>query len=538
MRRTASGSSLSTALRIDAACARFEEAWRRGDAPEIDTYLAQYDGPPSERRELRTELTALHRELCGTAPETSAEAPRRFGDYELIAELGHGGMGVVYHARQVGLNRPVALKVMRNGPFASEAEMRRFRTEAEAAANLDHPNIVPIYEVGRREGIAYFSMRLVTGGGLDGQLGRFVGDPRAAARLLATVARAVQFAHDRGFIHRDLKPSNILLDERGRPLVADFGLVKRVEAVGSAASESGVVGTPAFMAPEQASGRAVGAAADIYSLGAILYQMLTGRPPFRGATVTETIAQVLGREPIPPQLLRPGIPRELALICLRCLEKAPGSRYPSAAALADDLERFLRGEGIRIDRPRPWTRLNRWVRREPETACRTVGQTAVLALTQVNYILTPDPRLPIHLGVTVAEVAWLAATLVFHRRVRRVGSTGRVRMAWIAVDVAVLTAMLRLLDAAASPLVVGYPLLIAASGLWSKVRLVWLTTGLSMAGYALLALDAWRRAAASDGNHHPNILLATMVVMGLVIAQQVRRLAVLSPDEAAAGGSS
>ena len=274
--------------------------------------------------------------------------PRRFGDYELLGELARGGMGVVYRARQVSLDRVVALKMILSGQFASEAEIRRFRAEAEAAAHLDHPHIVPIFEVGRHQGHAFFSMKLIAGGNLGRHLARYLDDPEATARLMATVARTIEHAHRKGMIHRDLKPSNILIDESGQPLIADFGLVKRA-GDGSSLTSSGVLlGTPAYMAPEQVSGDEAAPAADIYSLGAILYQLLTGRPPFRGGTVAETLAQVLEHDPVPPRKLRPSIPRELEYICLKCLEKSPGKRYHSAAALAADLERFLRGEEVHV----------------------------------------------------------------------------------------------------------------------------------------------------------------------------------------------
>jgi serine/threonine-protein kinase len=245
-------------------------------------------------------------------------------------------MGVIYKARQVSLQRDVALKMILSGPLASPIERERFRLEAEAVANLDHPHIVPIYEVGEHEGQPFFSMKLIEGGSLARQVPRLVAEPHAAARLLVKVARAVDAAHQRGFLHRDLKPSNILLDAQGQPYVTDFGLARRVERESGLTRTGTIVGTPSYMAPEQASGRRgmLTAAADVYSLGAILYELLTGQPPFRAATVMETVVQVLEQEPTPPGRLRSGVPRDLELVCLRCLEKAPEARYGSAAALA------------------------------------------------------------------------------------------------------------------------------------------------------------------------------------------------------------
>ena len=354
-------------------------------------------------------------------------------------------MGVVYRARQVSLDRVVALKMILSGQFASEAEIRRFRAEAEAAAHLDHPHIVPIFEVGRHQGHAFFSMKLIPGGNLARHLPRYLDDALATARLMATVARTIEHAHRKGMIHRDLKPSNILIDESGQPLIADFGLVKRAGDGSSLTSSGAILGTPAYMAPEQISGDEAAPAADIYSLGAILYQLLTGRPPFRAGTVAETLAQVLERDPVAPRKLRPSIPRELEYICLKCLEKSPGKRYHSAAALAADLERFLRGEEVHVGQVSLANRLSRWARGEPEFACRLVGQGLVLALTQVHFLINPNPDIPIHLAKTAVELLWVWSSLWIRKLGRVEHSWERVRMVWIVLDVAMLTILLRIL---------------------------------------------------------------------------------------------
>jgi tRNA A-37 threonylcarbamoyl transferase component Bud32 len=308
---------------------------------------------------------------------------RYFGDYELLEEIARGGMGVVFKARQTSLHRLVALKMILKGELATPADVQRFQSEARAAANLDHPNIVPIYEVGEHDGQQYFSMKLIEQGTRDKGRGTRESQERTAA-LLAQVARAVHHAHQRGILHRDLKPSNVLIDRRGEPHVADFGLAKHLEAGpgygsgGNPTQTGAIVGTPAYMAPEQAKAeKSLTTAVDIYSLGVILYEWLTGRPPFRGDDPISTLMQVVSDEPERLRAVDATIDRDLETICLKCLEKEPAQRYGSAAALADDLDRWQRGEPIEARSAGRAERLWRWGRRNPVLAGLT---TAVLAL--------------------------------------------------------------------------------------------------------------------------------------------------------------
>jgi formylglycine-generating enzyme required for sulfatase activity len=389
--------------RLEEVLAEYMERLDRGEAVDQNRFLAEH---PEVAQELRSyfqageELKQLARgsATSRTAPEHPAVAtetlaaspphltPRRFGDYELLEEIARGGMGVVWRARQQSLNRIVALKMILAGELASAADVQRFRSEAEAAANLDHPHIVPIHEIGEYDGRPYFSMKLVEGGSLKQHVSRFRDDPRSAARLLATVARAVQHAHQHGLLHRDLKPANILLDAQGRPHVTDFGLAKRGERDSGLTQPGMIVGTPSYMAPEQATGRkGVSTAADIYGLGAILYELLTGQPPFRAESPLETLRQVLEREPQRPRTLNPQADRDLETICLKCLHKEPPQRYASAGVLADDLQNYLAGRPIQARPVGPVERALLWSKRQPALAAMT-ALLVVVALAGVAGI--------------------------------------------------------------------------------------------------------------------------------------------------------
>jgi len=349
--------------------------------------------------------------LADGSPSPQRAKPGRsrlFGDYELLEQIGRGGMGVVYRARQVDLNRTVALKMILAGELASAAMVERFHVEAEAVAKLNHPQIVPIYEIGEHEGNHYFSMALVEGERLDKAIRRFVvpapsrartserGAVRdaqlAIAKLITTVARAVNYAHEHGILHRDLKPSNILLDAENTPHLTDFGLAKMIAQEGSLTETGDVLGTLTYMAPEQAAGQRLSKSADIYSLGAILYELLLGQPPFRGETPAETLRQLAEQEAQNPRALNPLIDADLATICLKCLEKDPKRRYGSAGDLADDLERWEQFEPILARPARPWVRVQRWMRRNRmgtaliATLC--AGLATVLILWQLKRIET------------------------------------------------------------------------------------------------------------------------------------------------------
>ena len=356
--------------------------------PDDAELLAEVKARLEYVRRLEAKLDVLLPSSAGSdagpaaARPWTAQPPHLSG-YEVQDELGRGGMGVVYRAWDQRLHRPVAIKMLLAGDFARPDERERFEREAEAAAGLRHANIVQVYQVGDFEGRPYFTMEFVEGGSLAEKL---AGSPLAggpAAMLLATVAEAVQAAHDRGIVHRDLKPGNVLLTEDGVPKIADFGLARRLDD-GAGLSRSGVpLGTPNYMAPEQALGltRSIGPAADVYALGAILYETLTGRPPFRAETTAETLRQVIEQEPTPPSRWNATIPRDLEVICLKCLRKEPHRRYPSAAALAADLRRFERAEPITARPSGPLERSVRWLgRRRVQAAALALGTLLGVAL--------------------------------------------------------------------------------------------------------------------------------------------------------------
>src|SRR5215471_16799791 len=314
----------------------------------------------------------------GVDPNRPSAMSMDFGDYELLEQIGRGGQGVVFRARQKSLNRIVALKVIDSGRWTTKPRLKRFRREAEAAARLNHPSIVPIYEVGERDGACYFSMGLVEGGQLDAVLDREPMAMRPAVELIIKLARTVQYAHEHNILHRDIKPGNILLDAKGEPHLTDFGLARLVEADSTITRTREVLGTPSYMAPEQAAGEhtKIGKATDVYGLGAVLYQLLTGHPPFAGGTTYETIRLLLNTEPRKPRALNHKIDRDLSTICLKCLEKDPQRRYSTAAGLAEDLEHWLKHEPVRAKPSGVFTRARKWVRRNPST---TVLATSLLA---------------------------------------------------------------------------------------------------------------------------------------------------------------
>jgi len=394
--------------------AKLAEAWRtaEGDAAETVGKLGDTDIP-----DLYAPTALLDAVSIGAGSGENSRAyqnglcARRFGDYEILEEIARGGMGVVYRARQISLNRIVAVKMILSGELADAGDIRRFHLEAEAAANLQHPNIVAIYEVGQVEGQYYYSMEYVAGRSLA-QLVREDGIvPKQAAHYVRQIAEAIDHAHRHGVTHRDIKPSNVLIDQKNQARVTDFGLAKWSKNDQRLTTTDKIVGTAPYMAPEQITGSRdrVGPASDVYAIGALFYELLTGRPPFRGTTTLETLVQVRDHVPRLPRQFDPHIPRELELICLKCLEKNPDERYRSARNLAEDLERFLNGDSISISGPNLLNRLVRTLERshhdvEFRTWARMLFHFAWIVFAANCFVfLVGQFRLP-------ALLVWLAAS--------------------------------------------------------------------------------------------------------------------------------
>lgn len=380
--------SSSLEIRLQESIAAYLQELQAGLAPDRSEWLARHPDLAADLRaffadhDKMTQAAAPVRAVLEhDSPQTSPQSetfPQTFGDYELIEEIGRGGMGIVYKARQITLNRIVALKRIRAGQLASPEEVARFRREAQAAAGLDHPHIVPILEVGEHQGQHFFTMKLIEGGNLGGHLDKFA-DAKASADLMIKIARAVHHAHQRGILHRDLKPSNILIDADGNPHVSDFGLAQPIEKEAKLTQSGAIVGTAEYMAPEQARGeKGLTTAADVYGLGAILYVLLTGRPPFQGDYNWETLKKVVEEEPVSPRSFNRKVDRDLETICLKCLHKTPTRRYASAEELAQDLARCQRGESPLARPATRRERLGKWVRKHPARTALVVATSPSL----------------------------------------------------------------------------------------------------------------------------------------------------------------
>jgi serine/threonine protein kinase len=576
---TAGTGSQDLDLRVDALCDRFEDAWRRGDRPRIEEFLEQA-GPLADHLELLRELVRLdadYRRQAGeqfevdeyqrrfphlpaegleaalTAPTvTYPPGETRTGGYgtslpptmpagfDYMAKLGHGGQADVYKVRetgQTGLKRVVALKMLKLG-LGGPRQVERFRFEAEAVARLDHANIVPVYTFDEHAGRPFFTMKLMEGGSMEGRMAALRNAPRDAARLVARIARAVHHAHQRGVIHRDLKPGNILLDAKEEPHIADFGLAKSADATSSFNLSGEFVGTVSYMAPEQArSERGLTTAIDVYGLGAILYEALTGRPPFKGPTVVDILRQVSEVPPLPPRQLDRSADKDLEAVCLKCLQKDPKHRYPSAAAVAEDLEGYLDGKPVLKRQPRLWEGLIDALRRQGPVP--PVDNWALYSLRSSLVVLAG------HLSVFALVLAnaatpWLWLTLVLYwwviggrrwRMARSFRSLAPIERNFLAVWVGHLLATIAAFVAtgpitASAPIrevLNWYPVLAALTGIPAFVMgsTYWGLGYLFGLGYFVLAaaLRAWPEAGPlAFGLFHA----ATLITFGYLYSRSVR----------------
>jgi eukaryotic-like serine/threonine-protein kinase len=359
---------------------------------------------------------------------------QQFGDYELLEEVARGGMGVVYKARHKKLNRVAALKMILGGRFSSQDDVQRFHIEAKAAAGLDHSGIVPVYEIGDHDGQAFFAMKYIDGGSLAQNVDRFRADPKAAVQMLASVAKAVSHAHQRGVLHRDLKPANILIDETGQPLITDLGLAKTTAGDSELTKTGAVLGTPSYMSPEQAqSTESVTTAADIYALGAIMYELLTGQPPHKGTTAFETVMSVRNNTPPTPRKLNPQVDSELELICLKCIERNPEDRYSSAAALASDLENWLAGDAISVKHPSFRSAATQWLKQNRKLAYSGFAMLigVVLILPSATIVFRDDSSIgKVYEHFPDAEPPWFIAIEALPHWVPKLSIVSLVLLIW------------------------------------------------------------------------------------------------------------
>jgi serine/threonine-protein kinase len=530
---------LAEVAQIDQICDDFEGAWRAGKGPHISDYLGAVAEPlrdrlfeelllsdlefrargatvtdaehyvaqfPDRAAQIASVMERFRSEHAGgrgefvTAPvgekpgESSEWATlataRQCGNYELVREIARGGMGIVFEARDTKLQRTVALKMILDRNLASPEAVQRFYAEAEMAASLNHPGIVPIYDVGSHEGHHYYAMAYVEGPTLSTQLRRRRFGMDEAARIVLELAKAVGYAHDHGVVHRDLKPGNVLLSRTGLPQITDFGLAKRTDSTEQLTVAGQILGTPGYMAPEQAAGDIgqSGPAVDTYALGAILYHLITGHPPFR--TAMEALVCVLEQDPVPPRAMNRRVPRDLNVICMKCLSKSPADRYGSARELADDLQRFLDGDMIQAKPLSLRRRAMRWARHRPRLAAVLLTMVAFYVY-HLGCLWSGNPgsagKFHWQATITIAMVcvyAWIYQTLMMRPRAQR-----SLLYWWVTTDVVVLTLFLVFpADGAESPLVVIYLCMVASAGLSFDRHMVWLVTAACVASYAIVVI--------------------------------------------------
>ncbi len=535
--KSANGSRESDATVIDRICDRFETAWRRGNPPDIEAYLGTI--PEPLRSKLFSELLISDLECrfrtgesidvavyAASFPDRSAQinaivseyrkskpgdverrwetvdssrkepavpqsdGPRKCGQYRLLSEIARGGMGIVFRAHDTKLQRVVALKMILDRNLASEQAVQRFYEEAEAAAGLDHAGIVPVFDVGKQDGHHYYAMGLVEGPTLAEELQNRPFSMRESSQMVADIADAVHYAHENGVVHRDLKPGNILLTADGQPRITDFGLAKRTDRPSQLTMAGQILGTPGYMAPEQAAGGSdqAGPAVDVYALGAILYHLLTGHPPFR--TELDALVRVLEQDPVPPRVLNRRVPRDLNTICMKCLSKDPAHRYESAQQLADDLRRYLDAEPIQA-RPLGYhQQVLRWARHRPKLAMTWATMLAFYVYHLYCYAIGVEASMGTFHWITTGTVLAVCGYSWFYQQLLlRPDTRSWILYAWAGTDILMFTVfMITAVDGPHSPLVVIYYCLVASAALTFSKRMVGTLTVGVLLSYGLLVL--------------------------------------------------
>jgi len=540
------------ASEFEALLVHYLEAIERGDV--IDRVQVVRDHPLyselildflAQQNQFRQAMSELKLGICETETVVSAENgenqnqnrstgstwsltnleevkyPVEFGDYDLLAEIDRGGMGIVFKANHRKLNRIVALKVMRSADFCSAEEKGRFRAEAESSAAINHPNILSIFEVGEMHGLMYFTMAYVDGETLAALARRKRLTLKESARIIGKIANAVDTAHHCGIIHRDLKPSNILIGQGGEPFLIDFGLAKVTRSNQALTCTGQILGTPAYMSPEQARGESLTTRSDVYSLGAVFYELVAGQAPFSGPTPIDILLQVLNLDPPSPRKINPQIPRSLNTLVHRAMAKDPADRYESAGRMAEDLQRFILDEPIEHPKPSLVERLNTWWRREPALVSHLCAIITVLAIVSIA-IAVRDTRFAASSLTLSLLTIWAIGSWVF----QRVSVIDRYQIAafwsWAAFDIVIYTTLIYFAETPRALLLIGYPMMIAASGLFYRVRFVVFVTAMCIVGFMILL------ATVTDTlTQRPEfcvIYVSGLLVLALCLISMIRRV--------------
>ncbi len=531
---------------IEAVIAQYLEAVERGDTSSAQQLLErhpEFAKELSEFAELHERLTASSPSLASVpdprtadtlpradsaSPSLASNPPKILGDYEIIEEIERGGMGIVYKALDRKLNRVVALKLIRSGELASEEEVQRFLSEAEAAAALTHPGIVPIFEVGTLHGLVFYTMAYIEGPSLAELVDDVNLDPLEAVRIIHKLCAAVECAHQAGVYHRDLKPSNVLINKLGQPIIIDFGLAKNANRDMALTATGQLLGTPAYMAPEQAAGQAcsVGPSGDVYALGAILYFLAARQPAFSGPTPFDVLLQVLDRRPPRPSKLNKRVSAQLDAVCMRALEKNPKNRYQTASELAADLHHVLAGEPIESPKESWSEKLQNWWRRDPILVAHLAGIGVTTAIVALFHFWRGEPSPLFAYRMRLLSI-WLIASMILQYWVYRARWRQVAIYSWLTVDVVIYTWLIAFASPPRSLLLIGYPMMVVASGLFFQRRFVIAMTLLCIAAFCILGWPLGLEDFAEKPDFSA-IFVCGLVVIGLCMLATINRIRGLS----------